>query len=428
ETLWSHLRSKYGVQQGPADSNTVQALRDGGRADGVGSFQGSSQVSIFSAQRGSGLPGSATHRVLGNTDASPPREQSPDPTDPGLGNHCQLRLAPIGSTRAAPRGQVLSVTQALSGVVDHVPAVPAKGPGHLTSQDLVIYPWEALTSGAGRVSERAASQQDPRLPHSPTPVPKTVRGGQLGAGEPPSQQVSEVPWAQPLLSSGQRQLRADVAPSTSGKPRGPDPAVRESLQGASLTCGRLREQPPPGQCQSLASHGHSQRAWAVKEEQVQLWAAEILLALEGLHQQGVLCRDLNPRNLLLDAAGHIRLTFFGQWTEVEPQCCSQAREELYSAPEVGGIEETTEAADCWSFGSLLYELLTGVPLSQNHPSGIQPHTQLHLPEGLSLAATSLLTELLQYNPKQRLGSGGGGMVKLKSHAFFSTIPWNKLVG
>ncbi|NXV92521.1 RPKL1 protein, partial [Calonectris borealis] len=261
ETLWSHLRSKYRVQPGSADSNTVQALRDRGREHGVGSSPGSSQVSVFSAGTGSGLPGSATHQ-----------------------------------------------------------------------------------------------------------------------------------------------------PS----------------QGASLTCGRLGEQPLSGQCWSPASRGHGRRAWAVKEEQVQLWAAEILLALEGLHQQGVLCRDLNPRNLLLDAAGHVRLTFFGQWTEVEPQCCSQAREELYSAPEVGGIVEPTEAADCWSFGSLLYELLTGVPLSRNHPSGIQPHTQLHLPEGLSLAATSLLTELLQYNPKQRLGSGG--MAKLKSHSFFSTIPWNKLVG
>ncbi|KAM6311808.1 ribosomal protein S6 kinase-like 1 [Aegotheles albertisi] len=101
---------------------------------------------------------------------------------------------------------------------------------------------------------------------------------------------------------------------------------------------------------------------------------------------------------------------------------------LEHVQEVGGIAELTEAADCWSFGSLLYELLTGVPLSQNHPSGIQPHTQLHLPEGLSLAATSLLTELLQYQPRRRLGSGGGGMAKLKSHSFFSTIPWNKLVG
>ncbi|NXY25607.1 RPKL1 protein, partial [Atrichornis clamosus] len=227
---------------------------------------------------------------------------------------------------------------------------------------------------------------------------------------------------------GGSQLPAGVALSSSGKPSVCDPAVWEPSWGASLSCGRLSKQPPSGQCRALTSHGHNQRAWAVKEEQVQLWAAEILLALEGLHQQGVLCRDLNPRNLLLDAAGHVRLTFFGQWTEVEPHYCSQAREELYSAPEVGGIMEPTEAADCWSFGSLLYELLTGVPLSQNHPSGIQPHTQLHLPEGLSLAATSLLTELLQYNPKRRLGSGGGGMAKLKSHSFFSTVPWNKLVG
>ncbi|XP_074680845.1 ribosomal protein S6 kinase-like 1 isoform X1 [Strix aluco] len=428
ETLWSHLRSKCCVQQGCADSNTIQALRDRGREDGVGSPQGSSQVSIFSARTGSGLPGSMTHRVLGNTDASAPREQSPDPMDPSSGNHCQLRLAPAGGTRAATGGQDLSMTQAVSGVVDHVPAASAKGPGHLTSQGLVVYPWDALASTAGCVLERAASQQDPRLPQTPVPVLKTLRGGQPGAGELPSQQVSEVSRAWPLLTLGQRHLHTEVAPSSSAKPCGPDPVVWEPSQGVSLTCGWLSEQPPSGRCRALASRGHGWRAWAVKEEQVQLWAAEILLALEGLHQQGVLCRDLNPRNLLLDAAGHIRLTFFGQWTEVEPQYCSQAQEELYSAPEIGGIVEPTEAADCWSFGSLLYELLTGVPLSQNHPSGIQPHTQLHLPEGLSLAATSLLTELLQYNPKQRLGSGGGGMAKLKSHSFFSTIPWNKLAG
>ncbi|NXQ18647.1 RPKL1 protein, partial [Peucedramus taeniatus] len=263
ETLWSHLRSKYCVQQDCADPNTIQALQDHGTEDGVGNSQGGSQVSILPVWIGSAPPGSVNYRALGNTDASLPQEH---------------------------------------------------------------------------------------------------------------------------------------------------------------------KQPPSGQCRALASHGHSRRAWAVKEEQVQLWAAEILLALEGLHQQGILCRDLNPRNLLLDTAGHVRLTFFGQWTEVEPQYCSQAREELYSAPEVGGIMEPTEAADLWSFGSLLYELLTGVPLCQNHPSGIQPHTQLHLPEGLSLAAASLLTELLQYNPKRRLGSGGGGITKLKSHSFFSTVPWNKLVG
>ncbi|KAM9063384.1 LOW QUALITY PROTEIN: ribosomal protein S6 kinase-like 1 [Sarcophilus harrisii] len=174
--------------------------------------------------------------------------------------------------------------------------------------------------------------------------------------------------------------------------------------------------------------GHRGGAWCVKEEQVKQWAAETLVALEGLHQQGVLCRDLNPRNLLLDNTGHIRLTYFGQWTEVEPRCCSEALENLYSAPEVGGISELTEACDWWSFGSLLYELLTGMSLSQNHPSGIHVHTRLHLPEWLSRSATSLLTELLQFDPCRRLGAGGGGVNKLKSHPFFSTIQWNKLVG
>ncbi|XP_015720576.1 ribosomal protein S6 kinase-like 1 [Coturnix japonica] len=210
-------------------------------------------------------------------------------------------------------------------------------------------------------------------------------------------------------------------------PRAPQCEPR-ALSGHTASLTRGRAPAPSGHRRAPASWGHGCTAWAVKEEQVQLWAAEILLALEGLHQQGVLCRDLNPRNLLLDTAGHVRLTFFGQWTEVEPQCCSQALEQLYSAPEVGGVTELTEAADCWSFGSLLYELLTGVPLSQSHPTGIHPHTQLLLPEGLSLAATSLLTQLLQHNPKRRLGAGGGGIAKLKSHSFFSTVPWSKLVG
>ncbi|NXE86549.1 RPKL1 protein, partial [Menura novaehollandiae] len=290
----------------------------------------------------------------------------------------------------------------------------------LISCSSFCFPGETLWS---HLRSKYCVQQDSA--NSNTIQALTDHGRVDGVG---NRQMSEASQAQPLLTLGERQLPAGVALSSSGKPCAPDPAVWEPSWGASLTRGWLSKQPPSGQCRALTSHGHNQRAWAVKEEQVQLWAAEILLALEGLHQQGVLCRDLNPRNLLLDAAGHVRLTFFGQWTEVEPQYCSQAREELYSAPEVGGIVEPTEAADCWSFGSLLYELLTGVPLSQNHPSGIQPHTQLHLPEGLSLAAISLLTELLQYNPKRRLGSGGGGMAKLKSHSFFSTVPWNKLVG
>ncbi|XP_032261480.1 ribosomal protein S6 kinase-like 1 isoform X1 [Phoca vitulina] len=163
-------------------------------------------------------------------------------------------------------------------------------------------------------------------------------------------------------------------------------------------CGQGRS--PSHPLAARARPGSGRGAWRVKEEQVKQWAAETLLALEALHQQGVLCRDLNPRNLLLDQAGHIRLTYFGQWAEVEPHYCREALDNLYSAPEVGGISELTEACDWWSFGSLLYEMLTGTALSQSHPSGIQPHTRLQLPEWLSRPAASLLTE---YHPVERTG-------------------------
>lgn len=182
--------------------------------------------------------------------------------------------------------------------------------------------------------------------------------------------------------------------------------------------------PPPSAAESRRG---LQGPWGLSEQQIRLWASEILLALEGLHQQGVICQDLNPRNVLLDDTGHICLTYFGQWPEVEPQFSSRALEELYAAPEVRGITEVTEACDWWSFGALLYELLTGMSLSQNHPSGIHAHTRLYLPDSLSCAAATLLTELLQCDPDSRLGSGADGINKIKSHPFFRTTQWNQML-
>lgn len=46
-----------------------------------------------------------------------------------------------------------------------------------------------------------------------------------------------------------------------------------------------------------------QNCWGLPEAEVRVWGAQILLALESLHQQGILCRDLNPRNVLLTSNG-----------------------------------------------------------------------------------------------------------------------------
>lgn len=159
------------------------------------------------------------------------------------------------------------------------------------------------------------------------------------------------------------------------------------------------------------------------EEEVRLWGAQILLALESLHEQGIICQDLNPRNILVRSNGEACLTYFGQWTEVQPEINPTAVDQMYCAPEIGGVSKITEACDWWSLGAILYVLLTGVPLWQCHPSGIHPHTPLYIPDTLSTAAASLLTELLQFDAGYRLGSGGGGVSDIKCHPFFNSVPW-----
>ncbi|KAG9268800.1 ribosomal protein S6 kinase-like 1 [Astyanax mexicanus] len=169
-----------------------------------------------------------------------------------------------------------------------------------------------------------------------------------------------------------------------------------------------------------------QGRWGLPEGEVRMWGAQILLALESLHEQGIVCQDLNPRNILLNSSGNVCLTYFGQWTEVQYEMSQKAIEQMYCAPEIGGVCKVTEACDWWSLGALLFELLTGMPLWQCHPTGVHPHTQLLIPDHLSTAAASLLTELLQYDAGCRLGSGGGGVSDIKCHPFFSAVAWHTL--
>ncbi|XP_077999695.1 ribosomal protein S6 kinase delta-1-like [Glandiceps talaboti] len=164
------------------------------------------------------------------------------------------------------------------------------------------------------------------------------------------------------------------------------------------------------------------------ESCVRMWAAEIVTSLSNLHRMGLLCRDLRPDNVLLGERGHIRLTFFSEWKWVEPSCDPAAIEYLYAAPEVCSIFNLTPACDWWSLGALLFEMLTGKALYVCHPSGINSHTQLNIPDHVSPEARSLLTQLLQYNVNERLGSGLSGVEEIKSHPFFFGIEWNKLKG
>lgn len=168
------------------------------------------------------------------------------------------------------------------------------------------------------------------------------------------------------------------------------------------------------------------------EEDVKFYLAELALALDHLHSLGIIYRDLKPENILLDAKGHLKLTDFGLSKESldNSKTYSFCGTVEYMAPEVVNRKGHTTAADWWSFGVLMYELLTGsLPFQASHRKETMEmilKAKLGMPQFLSPQAQSLLRALFKRNPMNRLGAGQNGVEDIKNHAFFASINWEKL--
>uniref|UniRef100_A0A8C3YQ51 Ribosomal protein S6 kinase n=1 Tax=Catagonus wagneri TaxID=51154 RepID=A0A8C3YQ51_9CETA len=169
------------------------------------------------------------------------------------------------------------------------------------------------------------------------------------------------------------------------------------------------------------------------EEDVKLYLAELALALDHLHGLGIIYRDLKPENILLDEEGHIKITDFGLSKEAidhDKRAYSFCGTIEYMAPEVVSRRGHTQSADWWSFGVLMFEMLTGsLPFQgkdRKETMALVLKAKLGMPQFLSVEAQSLLRALFKRNPCNRLGAGLDGVEEIKRHPFFVTIDWNKL--
>ncbi|KAL7861968.1 hypothetical protein SRHO_G00134090 [Serrasalmus rhombeus] len=175
-----------------------------------------------------------------------------------------------------------------------------------------------------------------------------------------------------------------------------------------------------------------------KEQEVALYSGEIVLALEHLHQLGVVYRDLKLENILLDSNGHIVLTDFGlskEFDEVE-RAYSICGTIEYMAPEIveGGESGHDKAVDWWSLGVLMYELMTGgspftVDGDENSHSDIAKRILKKdppYPKDMGPLAKDIIQRLLIKDPKERLGSGPSGAQNVKSQPFYQKINWEDL--
>uniref|UniRef100_A0A674EL53 Ribosomal protein S6 kinase n=1 Tax=Salmo trutta TaxID=8032 RepID=A0A674EL53_SALTR len=175
-----------------------------------------------------------------------------------------------------------------------------------------------------------------------------------------------------------------------------------------------------------------------KEQEVALYSGEIVLALEHLHQLGIVYRDLKLENILMDSSGHIVLTDFGlskEFDELE-RAYSVCGTIEYMAPEIaeGGEAGHDMAVDWWSLGVLMYELMTGgspftVDGDENSHTDIAKRISKKdppFPKDMGPLAKDLIQGLLIKDPKKRLGSGPDGAENVKKHPFYQKINWEDL--
>lgn len=151
---------------------------------------------------------------------------------------------------------------------------------------------------------------------------------------------------------------------------------------------------------------HLQKEHKFTPDRVKFYCAEIVLGLEYLHNSGVIYRDLKPENILLTEDGHICMTDFG--ISKQGLLAEDARTATfcgtpeYLAPEVLEGKGYTKAVDWWSFGTLMYEMLTGLP--PFYSQDVQQmyfkimHAKLEIPDSLDDDTKDILVKVEPLEP------------------------------
>ncbi|GAA51443.1 atypical protein kinase C [Clonorchis sinensis] len=186
---------------------------------------------------------------------------------------------------------------------------------------------------------------------------------------------------------------------------------------------------------------YMQRSLRLPEDYARFYAAEICLALNFLHERGIIYRDLKLDNVLMDSEGHIKLTDYGMCKEgiigdvMTSTFCGTPN---YIAPEILKSENYSGfSVDWWALGVLMFEMLAGrspwegIGQSANPDQNTEDYLfqviltrPIRFPRSISVRATNILRAFLTKNPAERLGCmPDSNFADIMNHSFFRPIDW-----